>query len=127
MGKDIICLEEDEDRTVEKENTEITEIIVENVVVVVKEITEEKKSIMMIDTNIVNLKEVENDLQEMTPEDNVTWKRIVSENDQDIKYFSFLNFCLWLILSATKSCIFCLLIESSCVITYQFWKMLECI
>ena len=66
QGKDIICLEEDEDRTVEKENTEITEnieIIVENVVVVVKEITEEKKSIMMIDTNIVNLKEVENDLQ----------------------------------------------------------------
>merc|ERR1712088_780819 len=70
QGKDIICLEEDEDRTVEKENTEITEnieIIVENVVVVVKETTEEKKSIMMIDTNIVNLKEVENDLQEMTP------------------------------------------------------------
>ena len=66
QGKDTICLEEDEDRTVEKENTEITEnieIIVENVVVVVKETTEEKKSIMMIDTNIVNLKEVENDLQ----------------------------------------------------------------
>ena len=68
QGKDIICLEEDEDLTVEKENTEITEnieIIEENVVVVVKEITEEKKSIMMIDTNIVNLKEVENDLQGM--------------------------------------------------------------
>ena len=33
LGKDTICLEEDEDRTVEKENTEITENKVTSLVI----------------------------------------------------------------------------------------------